>query len=104
MTDDDSMTEEQRQQADDAACARERAEQDGTLPPTKLGRLNSPIKALPYRWRQTLQDVDITVPLPRKLRGRDLNVVIQRTKLVVQIKGEDAIVEVPFGTLPQNLL
>lgn len=51
------------------------------------------IVALPYSWKQTLQDVDITVPVPKGTRGKQLNVVIQRKKFSVGLKGEAPIVE-----------
>jgi hypothetical protein len=41
-----------------------------------------------------LVDVDITVPLPRKLKGKDLNVSITTKKLTVGVKGEESIIEV----------
>ena len=36
-------------------------------------------------------DVDITVPVPKGTRGRDLNVVIQKKKLSVGLKGKEPI-------------
>ena len=47
--------------------------------------------ALPYKWTQQLMDVDITVPVPKGTRGRDLNVVIQKKKLSVGLKGKEPI-------------
>jgi HSP20 family molecular chaperone IbpA len=48
---------------------------------------------LPYSWKQTLQDVDVTVSVPRNLRSRDLHVKFSRTHLTVGIKGQDPIVD-----------
>lgn len=50
--------------------------------------------ALPYVWKQTIADVDISVPVPAGTRGRDLNVVISSNKLKVGLKGKDPIMEV----------
>ena len=47
--------------------------------------------ALPYKWTQQLGDVDITVPVPKGTRARDLNVVIQKKKLSVGLKGKEPI-------------
>ncbi|KAJ9643902.1 hypothetical protein H2201_006535 [Coniosporium apollinis] len=52
---------------------------------------------LPYKWTQTIQDVDITVPVPGNLKGRDLDVKFTKTKLKVQVKGQEAIID---GDLP----
>jgi len=47
--------------------------------------------ALPYSWKQTLQDVDIIVPVPKGTRARDLVVVIAKKKLSIGLKGKDPI-------------
>lgn len=49
--------------------------------------------ALPYKWQQQLGDVDITIPVPKGTRGRDLKVVISKTKLSVGLKGQEPIME-----------
>ncbi|KAJ8083969.1 hypothetical protein AAF712_000865 [Marasmius tenuissimus] len=49
--------------------------------------------ALPYQWTQILGEVDITVPVPKGTRGRDLNVVIQKKKLSVGLKGQEKILD-----------
>ncbi len=50
--------------------------------------------ALPYKWTQSIKDVDLTVPVSASLKGRDLQVVLTKTKLKVGIKGQDAIIDV----------
>lgn len=50
--------------------------------------------ALPYKWSQAIGDLDITLEVPGNLKGRDLNVDIKKTKLVVGIKGQDPIINV----------
>lgn len=49
--------------------------------------------ALPYRWKQTLQDVTVTVPVPPGTRSRDLIVDIKKTKLKVGLKGKEPIID-----------
>jgi len=71
----DKLTKEEREVRDKADREREAAEQ----------------AALPYTWRQELGEVDIVVPVPKGTRGRDLNVVIQKRKLSVGLKGKDPI-------------
>jgi hypothetical protein len=50
--------------------------------------------ALPYKWTQTIGDLDITVEIPGNLKGKDLNVDIKKKKLVLGIKGQDPIISV----------
>ena len=49
---------------------------------------------LPYKWRQTIGDVDIDVPVAGNLRGRDIIVEMTKTNLKVQVKGQDPIIDV----------
>ncbi|RQM05632.1 hypothetical protein DH86_00003420 [Scytalidium sp. 3C] len=56
--------------------------------------------ALPYKWSQAIGDLDITLEVPGNLKGRDLNVDIKKTKLVVGIKGQDPIIN---GDLPHPI-
>jgi hypothetical protein len=48
-------------------------------------------QALPYSWKQSLEDVDIVVPVPKGTRARDLVVVIAKKKLSIGLKGKDPI-------------
>jgi len=41
-----------------------------------------------YKWTQTLEEIDLRVPLPMALKGRDLIVDIKRKHLKVAIKGK----------------
>jgi len=73
-----SPTPSEREKLDKEAKAKEEAEQ----------------AALPYKWTQTIQDLDISVTIPANLKGRDLDVKIERNKLRAGIKGQTPIVEV----------
>ncbi|RXK39739.1 hypothetical protein M231_02932 [Tremella mesenterica] len=66
----DSMTPEQRQAHDTDQKEKERQEQ----------------AALPYSWSQELGIVTVTVSLPKGTRGRDVNVVLEKRRLKVQLK------------------
>nr|XP_031858080.1 uncharacterized protein CI109_006522 [Kwoniella shandongensis]KAA5525152.1 hypothetical protein CI109_006522 [Kwoniella shandongensis] len=66
----DDLSKEERDAVDAKERERERQEQ----------------AALPYSWTQDLATVTVTVPLPKGTRGKDLNVVIQKTTLKVQLK------------------
>ncbi|KAI0004150.1 nuclear movement protein nudC [Russula compacta] len=55
---------------------------------------------LPYSWKQSLQDVDILIPVPQGTRARDLVVVITKKKLSVGLKGSDPIM---VGDLCQDV-
>ncbi|KZT02637.1 nuclear movement protein nudC [Laetiporus sulphureus 93-53] len=71
----DKMTKEEREAKDKAERAREAEEQ----------------AALPYKWKQELGELDIIVPVPKGTRGRDVNVLIQKKKLSVGLKGKEPI-------------
>ena len=47
--------------------------------------------ALPYKWRQTLADVDITVPVPSGTRAKGLTVELKRSSISVGLKGQPPI-------------
>lgn len=48
-----------------------------------------------YNWTQTLQDVELRVPfqVDFKLRTRDVNVTIEKKRVLVQLKGQDAVID-----------
>ena len=48
---------------------------------------------LPYKWRQELGDVSITVPVPKGTRARDLSITIAKNFLSVSMKGKDPIMK-----------
>ncbi|KAF5374816.1 hypothetical protein D9758_000333 [Tetrapyrgos nigripes] len=73
----DKLSEEERKVRDAENRAREAAEQ----------------ATLPYKWTQELGEVDIVVPVPKGTRARDLNIVIQKKKLIVGFKGKESILE-----------
>lgn len=79
-----SPTREERAKKDAELKAKEAAEQ----------------AQLPYKWTQTIQDVDITVPVPANIKGKDLDVVMTKSKLKVGIKGQTPIIDVRFPSPP----
>ena len=57
--------------------------------------------ALPYKWKQTLQDVDITIELPKGTKAKMLDVIMKKTALKVALKAEGkAIIDVHFAAFP----
>jgi hypothetical protein len=48
----------------------------------------------PYKWKQTLQDVDVTIPLPKGTKGRDLTVILSKTKIQAGLKNQEPILQV----------
>jgi HSP20 family molecular chaperone IbpA len=50
--------------------------------------------ALPYKWTQTIGDLDITIPVPGNLKGKDLDVKIARNTLKAGIRGQEPIISV----------
>ncbi|KAK9896102.1 CS-domain-containing protein [Cystobasidium minutum MCA 4210] len=73
----DKLSPEEQKAHDKAMAEQEAAEQ----------------AALPYRWKQTLQDVTVSVPVPPGTRSRDLIVDIKKTKLKVGLKGKEPIMD-----------
>ncbi|GJE87673.1 CS-domain-containing protein [Phanerochaete sordida] len=71
----DSLSKEEREARDKADREREAAEQ----------------AALPYTWKQQLSDVDIEISVPKGTRSKQLDVVIQKNKLSVGLKGQEPI-------------
>lgn len=49
---------------------------------------------LPYKWTQTIKDLDIVVPVAGNLRGKDIEVVMTKTKLKVAVKGQTPAIDV----------
>lgn len=74
----DSPPPEERKKADEEARAKEKAEQ----------------AALPYKWDQTIKDVDISISIEAKYKGKDLDVKISRNALKVSIKGQEPFIDV----------
>ena len=90
--DSDKLTPEEREIRDKADRQREAEEQasTGIILSSTFIHLNY-LKALPYSWNQTLEEVDIIVPVPKGTRSRDLLVVIAKKKLSVGLKGKDPV-------------
>ncbi|KAL2255064.1 hypothetical protein VTK26DRAFT_4205 [Humicola hyalothermophila] len=73
------MTDKEPTAAEEAAArAKEKAEQD----------------ALPYKWTQTIGDLDITIEVPGNIKGRDLAIDIKRDSISAGIKGQEPILKV----------
>lgn len=70
-----------------AKAAKEKAEQD----------------ALPYKWTQTIGDLDITISIPGNLKAKDLVIDIKKQKLVAGVKGQDPFIDVQSLPFKENL-
>ncbi|KAL6716591.1 hypothetical protein ACLMJK_006158 [Lecanora helva] len=79
-----SPTPEEREKKDMADRAREAEEQ----------------AKLPYKWTQTIQDLDITVSVPGNLKGKDIVVEMKKTSLKVGVKGHEPVID---GPLPHEI-
>jgi HSP20 family molecular chaperone IbpA len=70
--------------------------------PSERKRLDADAKAkeqeeqskLPYKWTQTIADLEVTIEVPGNFKGKDLDVVIKKTGVKAGIRGEEAIIEV----------
>lgn len=70
-----------------AAAAKEKAEQE----------------ALPYKWSQTIGDLDISILIPGNLKARDLIVDIKKQKLLARVKGQEPFIDVRENELALQL-
>ena len=73
-----SPTPEERKKLDAEAKAKEVAEQ----------------AKLPYKWTQTIGDVDLTASIPSNIKGKDLDVKFTKQTIKAGIKGQDPIIQV----------
>ena len=49
---------------------------------------------LPYKWTQTIGELDVTFTVPGNMKSRDLVVEIKKLKLTAGIKGQEPIINV----------
>ncbi|KAL1587998.1 hypothetical protein WHR41_03193 [Cladosporium halotolerans] len=56
---------------------------------------------LPYKWTQTIADLEVTAQIPANFKGKDLDVKIAKNSLKAGIKGQEPIIE---GTFPHPIL
>ncbi|KAM3415838.1 hypothetical protein BST61_g9344 [Cercospora zeina] len=75
-----SPTPSEREQLDKEAKAKQDEEQN----------------KLPYKWTQTIQDLDLTAPIPANIKGKDLDVKITKTTIRAGIRGQEPIIEGPL--------
>lgn len=53
---------------------------------------------LPYKWTQTIGDVDLSFTVPGNLKSRDLVVEFKKLSLVAGVKGQDPVIKVLANT------
>ena len=56
---------------------------------------------LPYKWTQTIGDVDITIPVPGEIRAKDLKVKIKKLSIKAQVNEEEPVIEVSVQELSE---
>lgn len=93
----DNLSKEEQEIRDKEDRARESAEQAGTciyyLWYSDSFNIMIARLALPYTWRQELGEVDVVVPVPKGTRAKDLQIVLQKKKLSLGLKGQDKILD-----------
>ncbi|KAL4956405.1 nuclear movement protein nudC [Aspergillus filifer] len=57
---------------------------------------------LPYKWTQTIRDLDITIPVDAKYRGKDFEVELKKESILVKLRGKDGEVFVE-GSFPHPI-
>lgn len=73
-----SPSQEEREKLDAAAKAKELEEQS----------------KLPYKWTQTIGELDLAAVIPANIKGKDLDVKLTRNGIKAAIKGQEPIIEV----------
>jgi len=73
-----SPTPSEREKQDAEARKKEEAEQ----------------ATLPYKWTQTIGEVDVTIPIPGNLKAKDLIVELKKTRIKAQVKGQEPLIDV----------
>ncbi|CAF9932621.1 MAG: hypothetical protein HETSPECPRED_008404 [Heterodermia speciosa] len=48
---------------------------------------------LPYKWTQQIGDLDLTIPVAANIKGRDIEVVLTKTKLKAALKGQEPFID-----------
>ncbi|OAL18663.1 hypothetical protein AYO20_11723 [Fonsecaea nubica] len=48
---------------------------------------------LPYKWTQTLEEAEVSVPIQGNLKARDLVVELKKTHIKVAVKGQEPIID-----------
>lgn len=74
---DQSPTPSERESLDKEAKAREEEEQ----------------AKLPYKWTQTLNEAEVSIPIPGNLKSRDLVVDLKKSHIKVSVKGQTPIID-----------
>jgi hypothetical protein len=84
-----SSTKESNKNDDDDDTKKGDNDDDPKTPPPLGNGGTVPGK---YIWTQTLAELNLTIALPEHTRGRDLNVVMKKTHLKVQLKSQDTAI------------
>lgn len=56
-------------------------------------RILSEQASLPYTWKQTLQDVSISIPIPAGTKSKELIVTLNKKLIKVGLKGQELILQ-----------
>ncbi|KIX96120.1 uncharacterized protein Z520_08375 [Fonsecaea multimorphosa CBS 102226] len=51
---------------------------------------------LPYKWTQTLEEAEVSVPIAGNLKARDLVVELKKSHIKVAVKGQEPIIDGDF--------
>ncbi|KAH0444354.1 CS domain-containing protein [Colletotrichum camelliae] len=57
--------------------------------------------ALPYKWQQTIADVDVTFSVPGNYKSRDLVIDLKKNTISAGVKGQEPIIK---GDLPHAII
>ncbi|KAG9244968.1 HSP20-like chaperone [Calycina marina] len=79
------MTDKEATPAEEAAARAKEAEEQADLP---------------YKWTQTIGELDLITEVPGNLKGKDFVVDIKKNKLSIAIKGQEPII---YGNLPHEI-
>ncbi|KAF7551662.1 hypothetical protein G7046_g7661 [Stylonectria norvegica] len=57
--------------------------------------------ALPYKWTQTIAELDVTFEVPGNMKSRDLAIAMKKQSISAGLKGHDPVIK---GDLPHAIL
>lgn len=49
---------------------------------------------MPYKWMQTIGDLDLTFSVPGNYKSKDLTIDLQKTKILAGVKGQKPLIAV----------
>ncbi len=100
---DEGVSQDERELKEKTEKQREEDEQAGKRRSTmRVHQYLYKCGSLAIHMQQQLGDVDISIPVPKGSRARDLKIAISKSKLSVGLKGQEPIMRVNFARISKS--